>query len=100
MATILERFNETTHETFNRQSDTIDVNGRSVATLPIIKEEMTKRSLCTKKEKQNVTQSRVNSLEWEKLKDSPSRSLSPEFLLGSSEKSKQTGNVTRRLAGN
>ena len=98
MATILERFNETTHETFNHHSDTIDVNG--IATLPVIKEEITKRSLCTKKEKQNVTQSRVNGLEGEKLKDSPSRSLSPEFFLGSSEKTEQKGNVTGRLFEN
>ena len=93
---MLERFNESSHETFNHQSNAVD--GSSSANLPIIKKETTKRSLCSfaNKEKQGDTQWSVNGL-GEKSKDSPSRSLSPEFLLGSPEKSKQTGKILRKV---
>jgi hypothetical protein len=89
MATILERFSESSHETFNHQSDTIDVNDRRSVNLPIIKDEIPRRSLCTYTKQGDDTQ--LSGLEGENSKDSPSRSLSPEFLLGSSGKNEQSG---------
>jgi hypothetical protein len=89
MATILERFSESSHETFNHQSDTIDVNDSRSVNLPIIKDEIPRRSLCTYTKQGDDTQ--LSGLEGENSKDSPSRSLSPEFLLGSSGKNEQSG---------
>jgi hypothetical protein len=57
----------------------------------VIKDETLKRSSCpyTNEDKQSDVQSSANGVEGEKSSDGSSRSLSPEFPLGSSEESEQ-----------
>ncbi|XP_028414597.1 zinc finger protein Xfin-like [Dendronephthya gigantea] len=98
MATILERFkgNENAPQLFNYKTTAMADGTTSASDRPVIKGETSERSSCpyTNEEKDNGQQMSVNGLQEEKPKDSPVRSLSPEFLLGSSEKTGNEGTRT------
>lgn len=94
MATILERFKETSRQTFHHQSK-VGSNGSSFPMVdqPVIKDEASERYSCpfTNEEKQKEEESRKDDLADEKLKDNLTTPLSPEFLIKPSEKVEQDG---------
>ena len=92
MATILERFKETSRQAFHHAKDADDSSFPTVDQ-PVVKDEASLRHSCpfTSEEKQNEEELKKDDLVGEKLKDNLTTPLSPEFLMGSSQETQQDG---------
>ena len=94
----MPRYGEVLPPTFDKKSNTSNaIATQPMPNHPVIKDEASKRSACpyANKEKRDKAPSNVNV---EKLKDSPARSQSPEFLLGSGDK-KDDGHDKQQTTG-
>lgn len=92
MATILERFKETSRQAFHHAKDADDSSFPTVDQ-PVVKDETSLRYSCpfTSEGKQNEEELKKDDLVGEKLKDNLTTPLSPEFLMGSSQEMQQDG---------